>query len=302
MSTAPVSFPLGAPTLSSSTLTVDLALKQPARITKRLADLTLQKFIVDRIFASTGASVAAGAVIYDQITTNELFTTRDVEQRAPSAEYPIVGSDRADPKVATSEDWGGKFWISDSARNRNDVAHFNNQVTALGNTIVRKVNQRAVVTLEAAIAALGGAGVVPGNDWSSVQLAGTSPTPSDERPTADFANVQLAADVEELGVVYDLWIVNPQEKANLAIAYGGALAEVLESAGVSEIFASNRVAPGTAYAVARGEVGFLSYEEGLATETWREEKTKRTWVQSSVMPIMGVTNPYSIKKVTGLAG
>ncbi|QIS00985.1 hypothetical protein F5X71_00360 [Nocardia brasiliensis] len=302
MSTAPVSFPLGAPTLAGSTLTVDLALKQPARITKRLADLTLQKFIVDRIFSSSGASVAAGAVIYDQITANELYTTRDIEQRAPSAEYPIVGSDRTDPKVATSEDWGGKFWISDSARTRNDVAHFNNQVTALSNTIVRKVNQRAVVTLEAAIAALGGAGVVPGHDWSDVQLAGTTPTPSDLRPTADFANVQLAADIEELGVVYDLWLVNPQEKANLAIAYGSALAEVLESAGIREMFASNRVAAGTAYAVATGEVGFLSYEQGLATETWREEKTKRTWVQSSVMPIMGVTNPYSIKKVTGLAG
>lgn len=298
---APVAYPLGAPTISNNQLTVDTALKQPQRITKRLADLTLQKFIVDRIFASSGVSVASGAVIYDQLTQNELYLSRDVEERAPGTEYPIVTSDRSEPKVAKSEDWGGKFWISDEAVRRNDKVHFDNQVTQLGNTLVRKVNQRAVATLDAAIAAVGGAAVVPGHDWSDVTLSGNSPTPNNERPFADFAAVQLAADIEELGVEYDLWIVNPQEKHNLRIAYGPDLEETLREAGI-EVFDSNRVTAGTAYAVARNQVGFLDYEQGLSTETWREQKTKRNWVQTSVLPIMGITNPFSIKKVTGLAG
>ncbi|MGN7133389.1 major capsid protein [Rhodococcoides corynebacterioides] len=298
---APVPFPLGAPTLVGSTLTVDTALNQPARITKRIADMTLQKFIVDRIFASTGVSVASGAVLYDKVTANELYLTRDVEERAPGAEYPVVGGQRGEPNVAKSEDWGGKFFITDQAKKRNDVVHFNNQVTQLANTIVRKVNTRAVATLEAAISALGGAGVVPGHNWSNVTLSGTSPTPNNARPFADFANVQLAADREELGVTYDLWIVNPQEKANLVIAYGEDYAAALAAANI-EIFDSNRVPAGTAYAVARGQVGFLDYEEGLTTETWREAKNRQNWVQSYVQPIMGVTNPYSIKKITGLAG
>lgn len=300
-SPAPVAYPLGAPTLSGNTLTVDMALKQPGRITKRLADLTLQKFIVDRIFASSGASVASGAVIYDQVTKNELYLTRDVEERTDGGEYPLVGGERGEPLVAQSEDWGGKFYITDGAVRRNDRVFFDNQVTQLANTIVRKVNQRAVATLETAITALAGAGVVPGNDWSDVTLTGTSPTPNNARPFADFAKVQLAADIEELGVTYDLLIVNPQEKHNLRIAYGPELDEILKEAGI-ELFASNRVSAGTAYMVARGQVGFLDYEQGLTTETWREQKTRRQWVQSSVMPIMGVTNPYSIKKLTGLAG
>lgn len=299
--TNPVAFPLGAPTLVGNTLTVDTALKQPGRITKRIADLTLQKFIVDRIFATSGVSVASGAVIYDQVTANDLYTDRDVEQRAPGQEYPLVGGSRPAPKVAQAEDWGGKFYITDQARSRNNVAAFDAQVTQLANTIVRKVNARAVATLEAAITALGGAGVVPGSDWSDVTLTGTSPTPNNERPAADFAKVQLAADIEELGVVYDLWIVNPQEKHNLTVAYGPDWKQFLDAAGI-EIFDSNRVTAGTAYAVARGQVGFLDYEQGLTTEAWREEKTRRNWVQSYVQPIMGVTNPYSIKKVTGLAG
>lgn len=301
MPEAPVSYPLGAPTVVGNKLTVDTALNQPGRITRRIADLTLQRFIVDKIFSTSGVPVTGGAVVYDQATTNELYTSRDVEERAVSSEYPIVGTERTEPKTAVAEDWGGKFFITDQARKRNQVVHFNNQVTALANTIVRKVNQRAVATLEAAITALGGAGVVPGHDWSTVTLTGTTPTPNAERPLADFAAVQLAADVEELGVTYDLWIVNPQELHNLTVAYGSDAAAVLQTAGV-ELFPSNRVTAGTAYAVARGQVGFLDYEEGLTTETWREEATRRSWVQAYVQPIMGVTNPYSIKKITGLAG
>jgi hypothetical protein len=297
--TAPVSYPLGAPTLVGNTLTVDTALKQPGRITKRIADLTLQNFIVDKIFAGSGATTVAGAIVYDQVVSNQLYTSREPERRMPGDEYPIVGAPRTAPKVATSEDWGGKFFVTDEAVRRNDRIHFDNQVTQLANTLVRRVNTQAVAQLDAAITALGGAGTFVGHNWEAVVTGGSSQTNATGWPAADFANAQLAADVDELGVTYDLWIMNPLQKATLVTVYGSGLAEVLRSFNI-EIFASNRVAAGTAYAVARGQVGFLDYEQGLATETWREAKTKRNWVQTSVMPIMGITNPYSIKKVTGL--
>lgn len=300
---APVTYPLGPPVVTNTTqLTVDQALNQPNRITRRLADLTLQNFIVNRIFGTGGATVAGGAILYEQLVANDLYTARDVERVAPGAEFPIVSGQRRGPRVAEVEKYGGKFPITDEARRRNDVVLLNNQVTQLANTIVRKVNARAVAELETAIAALGGAGVIVGNDWSTVVTNGSAATPNDEMPAADFAKAQLAADREELGVVYDLWIVNPQELAALRIAYGDRYAQVLASNGISEVYASNRVTAGTGYAVARGQVGFLEYEQGLATETWREPKNEVTWTQSSVRPVMGITNPYSIKKFTGLAG
>ena len=98
-----------------------------------------------------------------------------------------------------------------------------------------------------------------------------------------------------------MWLVNPQEYASLRIVYGPDLNQILDDAGIS-MFRSNRVTAGTAYAAVRGGVGFLGYEQMLQTETWREPKTKQNWVQSSVLPIMGVTDPYAVKKVTGLAG
>ncbi len=301
MATQQIAYPLGAPTLNGNVLTVDLALKQPTRVTRRISDLTLQNFITTRIFAS-GGTVQGGAVLYDQATLNELYTDRDVEQVAPGDEFPIVGSQRTEPKVARVVKDGGKFFITDEARDRNDIAFFNNQVVQLGNTIVRKVNTRAVATLEAAITAIGGAGTFVGHNWGTVVTGGSSQTNNSGWPGADFAQAQYLADVDELGVIYDLWIVNPKQKMQLAITYGSMLPDVLAANGIREVFATNRVANGTGYAVATGQVGELRIEKALGTETWREEKTQRTWVQSDVRPAMYVTNPYSIKKVTGLDG
>lgn len=301
MPTQQIAYPLAPPTLSGNTLTVDMALKQPTRITRRIMDLSLQKFIVSRIFA-TGGTVSGGAVIYDQATLNELYTDRDVEQVMPGDEFPVVGSQRPVPQVARVVKDGGKFFITDEARDRNDISFMNNQVIQLSNTIVRKTNTRAVATLEAAITALGGGGTFAGHNWGTVVTGGSSQTNNSGWPAADFANAQYLADVDELGVEYDLWIVNPKQKLQLVITYGDKLDAMLASLGIREVFASNRVTNGTAYALATQQVGELRVEKGLSTETWREEKTQRTWVQSDVRPVMYVTNPYSIKKVTGLDG
>lgn len=297
-----VTFPLGPPTVSGNTLTVDTALQQPTRITRRIADLTLQKFIVSRIFAQ-GGSVSGGAVVYDQAVLNELYLDNDVERVGAGDEFPIVGSSRQAPKVAEVEKYGGKFFVTDEARDRNDIAHFNNQVVMLANTIVRKVNTRAVTELEAAITALGGAGTFVGNNWNSVVTAGSSASNHDLWPLNDFAQAQLLADQDELGVTYDVWIVNPVQKAALVSIYGASgLREILEEMEIREIYASNRVTNGSAYAVASQQVGELRMEQPLRTETDRVVKNEKTLVQSSVRPVMYVTNPYSIKKVTGLNG
>ena len=298
---APVMYPLGPPVVTGSTLTVDTALQQPSRVTRRIADLTLQRFITSRIFAQ-GGTVTGGAVVYDQATLNELYLSRDVQRVSPGEEFPIVGGQRQTPKVALVEKWGGKFEVTDEARDRNDTGLFNSQVVQLANTIVRKVDQRAVAELDAAITAVGAAGTFVGHNWGTVVTAGTSATSNSGYPAADFAAAQLAADIDELGVTYDLWLVNPLQKANLAIVYGDKLQAMLDSFGIREVYASNRIANGVGYAVASQQVGEIRVEKALSSESWREPGTESTWLQSSVRPVVYVTNPYSIKKVTGLNG
>lgn len=292
--------PLSAPTLSGTLITIDTMLDQPTRITRILSDLTLQKFLLDRLFTSAGG-VTGGAVVYDMATVNELYLERDVQRVEPGAEFPVVTSDRRPPSIALVEKWGGKVWISDEARTRNSSVLFMNELRKLGNTMVRKLNQKAIDVVEAAITANGGASNTTGNNWNTVVTGGSSMSNATLWPAADFSKAQLLADTAELGITFDLWIVNPAQAAQAALLYGAAFGDVLRSYGIS-MYASNRVAAGTAYAVASGQLGELRIEKPLGTETWREEKTERTWVQSSVRPVMYVTNPYAIIKFTGLAG
>lgn len=298
---AAVPHPLGPPVVSGTNITVDLMLQQPTRITKMIMDLTLQRFVADRIFASAGG-VQGGAVVYDEATVNELWTTRDIERIEPGMEVPILTSERPQPKVALVEKWGGKVWISDEAKDRNNSAEFARQVRQVANTVVRKLNQRAIEVLEASITASGQ--IMVGRNWSIATDVGPDAqiTTRQNLPFRDFALVQRMADEDELGVNFTLWLLNPQEYSNLVILYGAqGLRDILQAMGV-DIYVSNRIAAGTAYVVAGTSTGEMRVEQPLRTVTWREEGRERTWVQSTVRPVMFVTNPFAVMKVTGLAG
>lgn len=296
--TSPAGFPLGAPTINGTTLTVDVALNQPQILTRRLASITDQKFVVDRVFRTTGVSVASGALVYERTVPGDLFLKRDVELRTPGTEYPVVSGTRGEPRVARSEDWGGKFPITDEARTRNDSRLLDDEMQQLSNTLVRKINTRAVQTIEDAITA---AETFVGKNWSVFETEGATPTPRRQQPAADFAAAQLLAEADELGVVFDLWLLNPVQHEALKTGYGPDLPAVLAAAGV-EVFSSNRVDAGTAYAVATGQVGFLEFEAQLQVATWREESKRQTWVQAFAQPLFAVTQPRAIRKVTGLGG
>ena len=296
-----VEHPLGPPRVTGTEITVDIALNQPTRITSMIMDLTLQRFLADRIFTSAGG-VTGGAVVYDEMTTNQLYLDRDVKKVAPGDEFPLVTGVRLAPKIAEPEKWGGKFFMTREAVKRNNVAQFTMRTRQLGNTIVRKINQIAIKTLEDSITASGQSGA--GNDWSAVVTAGAGASSAELYPAFDFMNVQSLADTDELGVVIDLWLLNPQEWLRLGTIYGQGLVDMLASAGIS-VFVSPRVPAGVAYALASGMVGEMRIEFPLATETAEEGAPllrQRNWVQTSVSPVMFVNNPFAVYKVTGLAG
>lgn len=294
----PTVYPLGPPSVSSTLITVDLALQQPTRITRTLMDLTLQRFFADRVFTSSGG-VSGGAVVYDVLVANDLYTNRDIGRVPPGGEFPLVTSLRRAPQVAQVEKWGGKFFITNEAKDRNDVAVFVRQTRQLANTIVRKINQRAVEILNAAVTA--NSRTVVGNNWQTVVTTGSSASNATLWPARDFARASLLADQEELGIVFNLFLMNPQEYFQLATIYGNALYQLIDSLGL-DIFVTNRVPAGTMYAVAEGQAGQMRIEQPLVTETWYEQETQRTWTQSSVRPVMFIDNPHAVLQITGLAG
>lgn len=293
----PVAYPLGPPTVSGTTYSIDLALNAPTRVTRVLMDLTLQRFFADRVFTSAGG-VSGGAVVYDEMIANDLYADRDIARIGPGEEFPLITTSRRAPKVATVEKWGGKFFVTIEARDRNDISVFTRNVRMLANTIVRKINQRAVEVLEAAVQASPNR-LVTGVNWTAVVTAGSGASNSNVWPAYDFAKAQSQAETEELGIVYDLWIINPAQYLQLARIYGPDLNALLASMGLS-IFVTNRVAAGTAYVVASGQAGQMRIEQPLQTTQWYEQETERFWTQSSVRPMMFVDNRFAVLKFTGL--
>ena len=174
-------YPLGAPSLSGTDITVDTMLNEPTRITRFLSDITMQKLWADRIFAATGTA-ETGYLIYDQLEANQLYPDRDVQDLAPGAELPIITSSRPTPKVATADDLGGKIFITDAARRRNDQTALRTQLTQLGNAITRRVHAKAIAQLDATIAARP-ALQVAGHNWATVVTTGSSATSAQGHPS-----------------------------------------------------------------------------------------------------------------------
>lgn len=291
-------YPLGTPSVSGNNITVDLMLKEPTRINAYLSNIALKGYFAERVF-SNGGGVSGGALVYSQLVANDLFPTRGGQRVAPGAEFPEVTFDRPEPKTAQVEKFGGKFRVTDEARDRNDLSAIQSEGVKLGNDVQRWLHARALAELDASVTALGSEGAMSGTSWADATALTISTENKAALPAADLANLRKKAAQKELGTEYNLLILNPQEFANLSIIYGDAEAW-LRSQGFG-VAVSNTVTAGTAYAVSEGLVGQVRYEQALKTVTYRDDRTESTWVQASIRPVFAVTNPYNAMQITGLA-
>jgi hypothetical protein len=295
-------YPLGVPSISGTAITIDMMLQDPTRINRYLSDISLQNLFAADIF-STGGTVTGGALVFDQLTLNDLYldAARGVQDIGPGDEFPIVTHSQGAPSVALVVKTGGKFDITDEARDRNDEITFQRKSRKLINSIVRDLNAKALAKLDAAITAFTATQTVTGVSWTTATTTAAGSKTNAIDPTADLAKVQLAADTAELGVTIDTLICNPTQASKLRMIYGAPnVAGILGDNGISKFIVSQRVTAGTAYLLESGQVGELRFEKGISTETWREQATQRTWVQSDVRAVMAVTDPYSVFKLTGI--
>jgi hypothetical protein len=295
-----VTFPLSGPSISGTTYTVDFLLENPTRVTQAVARLALQRFYVDRIFAPAGP-ITGGAVIYDQVTSNDLYANRDVQRIEPGREFPVVTFDRGAPLTAQVEKFGGKFPVTDEARRRNQTGRINRALVRLANTIVRKVQQRALAELQAAITA--NTRTASGVSWTTAMSSNPSTLAFGSSPSRDFARIQRLTMEAELGYDYNLAIMNPAQWEVLTTIYGSPqeTRAAMGIYGINDVWVTPRKAAGSVYFLAERQVGELGYEVPMGTETWRDpDGRQQDWYQTSVLPIVFVTDPFAIVELTGV--
>lgn len=267
------------------------------RVQMLVNDLTLNRFIADRLFAP-GPTATGGAVIYDQVTAGDFFLARDVERIMPGQEYPILTDTAPTPKVAAVDKWGGQVFITDEQRDRNQVDVFQRETRKLANTVVRKVDTVALAVLAAAPV-----NTFSGSDWT----AATGAT-----MIANLIDAAALINDPDMGYVADLVILNPiqfnellknqafrdamQAQSPDSILRDGVVGDFL---GMS--FArSNRVTAGTGFVAASGMVGAISNEVPLTTVVYREEGIDSTFIKSSRRLVPYVTSPRAATAISGI--
>lgn len=312
-------FPQAPPTVSGNLLTVDRYLRAPLEIARDLSDLALQRFFAEELF-NEGPDAPAGAVVYDELTANDIYPARDVARHTPGGQFPLVITTRPTPKTAYAEEYGGKFYLTYSAIRRNAINDFDRDERLLANAIVRKWNNIAIDLLNATVTAVGASAIVTGADW------GTSTTDI----WANLAAGQFAADQREMGIVLDTVIVNPAQaldamssdkfrnlltpETRQALVQQPDLMPSQNPAGLT-FRKSYRQPAGTALVVARGLIGGrhreapagdegdnVAYDDasGIAVQTWDDPENTRRWVQGWKSEVLYVNNPYAVYRIEGI--
>lgn len=311
-------FPAAPPTVDGRLVTVDRLMREPLEISRDLAEMSYQHYFGEVLFTE-GEPAPAGAVIYDEITRNDLFPDRDVARHTPGAQFPLVISTRPNPKTAYAEEYGGKFYVTYKAIQRNRFREVERNERLLANALVRKWNNIAVDLLNATVTAVGVSAIIPGTDWSLF----------DTDIYGHLAATQFAADSRELGLVLDTVIVNPAQ--GLDIDTNDKLAKRLKSIldaqgqpllatpGTTQVqdftvLRSYRQTPGQALVLARGDVGGRHVEpegeagenvavdpdSGIATQVWDDPENTRRWVQSWKSEVLYVDNPFAVYRIEGI--
>lgn len=311
-------FPAAPPTVNGNLITVDRYLRQPANVVQTLSDLTLQQFFAEELF-SLGEDVPSGAVIYDELTENDLYPDRDAQRGTPGGQLPLIISSRPTPKTAYAEEYGGKFFMTYAAIRRNAVSDLTRNERLLANAIVRKWNNIAIDLLNAAVTAVGASAIIAGADWGTAT----------NDIFAQLAAAQFAADSREMGIELDTVIVNPAQSLDMLtsekfrklftletqeeLVQGSTVGQV-KPAGMT-ILKSHRQPAGTALALARGQIGGrhreapageegenISYDAntGIAVQTWDDPENRRRYAQGWKSEVLYVSNPYALYRIEGI--
>jgi hypothetical protein len=291
--------PLGPPVITGTKVSLDILLNSPSRVNRFLQAITLQKFAFAQLFADGGA-VQGSAVIYDQSDVNQLYPLNMPEPVAPGAEFPVISDARVAPKFAVVAKWGGKVFITDEARDRNDQLLFARAMRKVANAMVKTIDSIAVAAINAELAARPTLSIA-GHSWSAVVTNGATPTNTRSWPHADLATVLGSFDTDELGEAPNRILLNTLDDIQLGIIYGEEGKNAMLSSFGLTSFVSNRITAGAPIVFTANGVGEYKTEKPLGTETWRTPETERTWVQTGVRNVFYVTNPFAMKRITGVA-
>jgi hypothetical protein len=297
----PVAQPLGGPTISGTTITIDALVNPPTRIPAIIRSLVAgnEGYFAEEIFNTPGFTVQGGAIIYEETFPEDHFLPADqsIAPRAPGAEAPRLGSTRRPPKVARPESWSGSIEVTDEARRRNDVRGVQRQFTQAANTFADRIQARALEVLDAFVTATGR--TVSGGNWRAALATGVVNADPQTLPQKDFALVQKQFIKDKAGQRPSLMIVNPEDAFYLDVIYGDKLPDLLSRYNLT-MRVSVDVPEGDPYFVRGGGIGVMAFEKPLDQEFTREGTRKTDVFTLESVPVLVADDASAIIQLTNI--
>lgn len=299
MPTEGLLYPGAAPQVVGNKITVERFVKSPTTVYRVLTDLTKERFVGDFIFSSGDAQ--GGAVLYDQITEQDLYADRDPQEIAPGDEFPTVGDSQADPLTAKVSKRGAAFPLTYEAVRRDQRDVLNRGLVKLRNTSVRRHDEIVMAALHAAPTRSGNAAAV----WSDAAADVFS----------DLFTGVSSVEQADLGYTVDTAIVHPQEVLALLKRKDVRDALPRESVEINPIVSghlrnlcgipnwimTNRQAPGQIDLLTRGVAGSMRDEVPFYSRTVDEPKRERYLIMAGRVSVPIVTDPLAVYQLKAAA-
>ena len=141
--TYPVPAIVGAESLTAEQ--IHQLLKSKVQVARRFAALTDQRFIADWLLTGRYA-VEGGAVLYPE-TGDPIFTSDQILEVSPGAEYPMTGIKEGTLAAAKTSKRGHQSEIYDESIKRRGIDPVNRTLAVLRNTVVRDVDGLALAVI-----------------------------------------------------------------------------------------------------------------------------------------------------------
>lgn len=299
MPTTGLLYPGANPTVSGNKITVERFVKSPSQVYRVLNDLTRERFVADFIFAKGDAQ--GGAVLYDQVTESDLYSSRDPIEIAPGAEFPMVTDLEGDPKVAAVTKRGAAFPLTYEAVRRDSRDVLNRGLVKLRNSSIKKHDAVAIAALLAAPTRTAAAT----DDWPSADA---------EEVFTDLFGAVSSVEEADLGYTIDTIILNPARALDLlkkkdirdALPRENVAVNPITSGrlyglcGIPNWIITNRMDADKALLLQRGVAGSIRDEVPFYTRTVDQQERERYLIMAGRVSVPIVTDPLAVFKITGL--
>ncbi|MFI8773745.1 major capsid protein [Gordonia sp. NPDC062954] len=284
------------PQLTDQRVSVATIMSQPTWIRVKIGELAENNELLSVFYTPLGTPVQGGGILHPRLSGAERYTADDVVERSAGNEYQRVRAVDPEYRLALVRDYGASVEITDEEIDRGDISALNNKILQLTNTLVRKLNVKALAAIDDA-----SPDTMPASEaWDTLVTVGPPEqlTPNAQRPLADMIRTKRLFSDDRLGFVPDTLLVSATDAENLAVGYGEELDKVMTAAGLT-LMTNPYVAEGRNYVLQKGKPGIVGYERQLTVDIIDERKYRHKLIQVYAVPSYAVDRPQAVKVITG---